>query len=979
MRTAEELRRLSALLDEALDLPATERSPWLDDLARRDDGLARTLREMLDRHAADAEAPVLDTGAASKLLAASGAAEVRGWHAGQAVGPYRLLAPIGQGGMGEVWLASHGDAGPDRRVALKLPVLDARHAVLLQRFARERDILASLAHPHIARLYDAGVTDDRQPYLALEYVEGVPITRYCEHHRLGTVGRVRLLLQVMQAVQHAHARLVIHRDLKPSNVLVTNDGRAMLLDFGIAKLLQGEHGEAAETELTRQGGRAMTVGYAAPEQLRGEPISTATDVWALGVLSYELLAGHRPFRGTRRGEIEERILDADLPRLTLSGTTTDGLRRSRLQEIETILGKAMKKRQEDRYGTVAAMADDLNRWLRDEPVLARPDSRWYRTSKLVVRHRGAVAASAAVLVAIIGAAGVALWQSQIAREQAQLARTEAATAQAVQDFLEGILRANRSDQRDPMAARDKTARQLLEEAAARIAQTLDDEPQAKLRLLGTLADMLEDVERRDLALRMLEQRAELIARLQGEGSRAHVQAVLATARRMLGQKRQTEAGVLLNQAVALQRQNPALDAETLATLALLQGVWAARSAAPAAAIPNLAAALSRARTAPPTLDSVMGTFTLASLQRRSGDADAANQTQRSALQALSQLDPARLTAYQRVRVDVARRAAGVGREDEAADQLANIDPVRNERDRVSLLVLSFQTPDSSRIVAAGHEAVYKRYLELGGGQDARLDEVIFQSRGMNLRLQLQAGRIGEVAQALDAWERSAEGMQRAALLARAELSTETGRFDEAQRAWETLSARTGQAGTTPRLLGTLAERQQAQAQLEQAFARADAPAARALFARLLPVRPSGFDIDIAAFEARLHLLEGKPEEAVAAARPAVETVRIRRPTKARIQLHQTLGEALVALGQPGEAVTVLETGLALVPSVYEPELSPRVALLHLALAEAKFAAGDRPGAGASLATGKAILTKHPLLGPQYLGPLARTEAKLAAR
>lgn len=311
MRTAEELRRLSALLDEALDLPDTERATWLDGLARQDPALAGTLREMLERHADDAEAPVLDTSAASRLLAAEGPDDPHAWHAGQAVGPYRLLSPIGRGGMGEVWLASHGDAGPDRRVALKLPVLATRRGVLLQRFARERDILASLAHPHIARLYDAGVTDDGQPYLALEHVEGQPITRYVDAHRLDTAGRVRLMLQVMQAVQHAHARLVIHRDLKPSNVLVTADGRAMLLDFGIAKLLQGERGEAVETELTREGGRAMTLDYAAPEQLRGDPISTATDVWALGVLGYELVAGHRPFRGSRRGEVEQRVLDAD--------------------------------------------------------------------------------------------------------------------------------------------------------------------------------------------------------------------------------------------------------------------------------------------------------------------------------------------------------------------------------------------------------------------------------------------------------------------------------------------------------------------------------------------------------------------------------------------------------------------------------------------------------------------------------------------
>src|SRR6185503_11968431 len=198
-----------------------------------------------------------------------------------------------------------------RSVALKLPTLSARRSVLAQRFARERDILGALVHPNIARLYDAGLAEDGQPFMALEYVEGTPITKAADEKALDGKDRVRLLRQVMDAVQYAHANLVIHRDLKPDNVLVTAEGKAKLLDFGIAKLVADETSTASETELTRLGGRALTLHYAAPEQVSGEPVSTATDVWALGVLLYELMTGQRPFAGKGRGTLEREVMEGE--------------------------------------------------------------------------------------------------------------------------------------------------------------------------------------------------------------------------------------------------------------------------------------------------------------------------------------------------------------------------------------------------------------------------------------------------------------------------------------------------------------------------------------------------------------------------------------------------------------------------------------------------------------------------------------------
>ena len=421
MADVDKLRLLSSLLDVALDIPVPEREAWLATLSGEAAASAPMLRDLLARAASKETAELLDDGPSFAPPGEAGQAAIFG--AGDAVGPYRLLRPIGQGGMGEVWLAERSDGQLRRSVALKLPTLGVRRSVLVQRFARERDILGGLAHPHIARLYDAGLADDGQPYLALELVDGQPITTYCTAHGLDLRQRVQLLLQVMQAVQYAHANLVIHRDLKPSNVLVTVQGNAMLLDFGIAKLLQGDGTPAPETELTHLGGRALTLDYAAPEQVSGTPISIATDVWALGVLLYELLAGKRPFKGHRR-ELEQAILSQE-------PTWPPGLP----ADLSTIVLKALKKLPVDRYATVNALAEDLGRWLRGEPVLAQPDRAWYRARKFVGRHRLQAALVTTAAVALLMGAGVAAWQARVAARERDQALKLLSRNEAVTEFL----------------------------------------------------------------------------------------------------------------------------------------------------------------------------------------------------------------------------------------------------------------------------------------------------------------------------------------------------------------------------------------------------------------------------------------------------------------------------------------------------------------------------------------------------------------
>ncbi|MCU0950509.1 MAG: serine/threonine protein kinase [Burkholderiaceae bacterium] len=419
---------LRALLDQALALAPDARTPWLDTLDPRHAPLTPRLRALLAHAQAtvlpiDALPGVAATHAVETAQFAPGPRDDTGHAAGERVGPYRLLRPLGAGGMGSVWLAERDDVLQRRRVALKMPRLVTGRAALAERLAREREILATLAHPHIARLYDAGVAADGQPFIALEYVEGERIDAYCERNALDVPARLRLVVQVAQAVAHAHANLVVHRDLKPANILVSSAGDVKLLDFGIAKLL--DDGSAQATALTQLAGRVLTPDYAAPEQILGQPIGTAADVYALGVVLFELLAGVRPYRLRRgsRTELEEAIVAVDAPRP--SSVAADATLRRRLSgELDTIVLKALKKSPTDRYRSVEAFADDLLRHLSQRPVLAQPDRHGYRLRKFVARHRSAVGAGTAAALALLSATGVALWQAQLARDAQRRADVE---------------------------------------------------------------------------------------------------------------------------------------------------------------------------------------------------------------------------------------------------------------------------------------------------------------------------------------------------------------------------------------------------------------------------------------------------------------------------------------------------------------------------------------------------------------------------
>ena len=478
--------RLAPLLDELLDLPPADRDARLAALRAEDAALAGRLADWLARDAALDDAGFLARPAGGVLAAPL--------HAGQTAGAYTLERLLGEGGMGSVWLARRSDGRFDAQVAIKFLRPGLLTPGETARFAREGAILARLAHPHIARLHDAGVTPDGQlPYLVLEYVAGEPIDRWCEARGLDTRARVRLLLDVLDAVAHAHNQLVLHRDLKPSNILVTDAGRAMLLDFGVAKLLDAGDGG----ELTRHAGSAFTPGYAAPEQLQGDAVGTATDVYALGVLLYGLLGGGHPTTPEPLPTLQRlrSVLEVVPRRLSEAVRARDGGRAARgsaqarrLRELrgdlDTIVARALKKAPEERYANAAAMAADLRRWLAHQPIAARDDQRWYVAGKFLRRHRAAVAGGAAATLAVAVAVAGALAQGREAARQRD-------HAEALIEFMLGDLR-RKLQPVGRLDVLDAVGERVLTHYAAQPPDGLDAEALGRraraLQLLGELAE-----------------------------------------------------------------------------------------------------------------------------------------------------------------------------------------------------------------------------------------------------------------------------------------------------------------------------------------------------------------------------------------------------------------------------------------------------------------------------------------------------------
>jgi eukaryotic-like serine/threonine-protein kinase len=428
--------RLLDLLDVALDMPADQVAGWIAGLDVSPE-LRTQLREMMARR---------DKASGDFLAALPVLGHAPALHEGQEVGGWRLLHRIGDGGMSTVWLAVRADDQVRREVAIKLPHTGPGQERLFGRLRRERNILASLEHANIARLYEVGLTAAGTPYLAMEYVPGTTLLAHADARRLDPAARVRLFLQVLAAVQYAHGKLVLHRDLKPPNILVTDGGEVKLLDFGIAQVLTDSGSAFVATELTQAGGRPLTPAYASPEQLRGLSLGTASDIYSLGVVLCELLCGERAhvLEGALAARHEAAVLGQD-PRapsrrhptarmLEARGTTAPGLRKALAGDLDAIVLKALALAPERRYASASTFADDLERWLAGRPVSARVPTLWYHARKFVRRHRLSVLSATLATVAVLSTGSVAILRGIEARRAADSA---AAARQFMEQLFEG--------------------------------------------------------------------------------------------------------------------------------------------------------------------------------------------------------------------------------------------------------------------------------------------------------------------------------------------------------------------------------------------------------------------------------------------------------------------------------------------------------------------------------------------------------------
>ncbi len=520
----ERWRELEPELDHALDLAPEQRPAWFSSLRARHPSLADDVQGLL------AEQEKL---AGERFLEGEPGRPGRESPAGQAVGAYVVRELIGQGGMGSVWLAERDDGRFEGAVAVKLLNAGLVGQVGEARFRQEGRILARLRHPNIAHLIDAGHTAAGQPYLVLEHVAGERVDAYCDARRLDVGARVRLFADVLGAVAHAHANLIVHRDLKPSNVMVSAEGRVKLLDFGIAKLLEG--GAPGDSTTTREGGASCTPYYAAPEQLAGGAVTTATDVYALGVLLYVLLTGQHPLGPPppTAAELARRVLEVEPRRLSVAvregglevegglarlaaerDATPERLARALRGDLDTIVAKALKKDPLERYASVGELAEDLRRHLAHEPIGARPDAFFYRAGRFVRRNRGVAGLTALLALALAGGAAGTARQAREATRQRDLALAQLVRAQANNEFT-SVLLGDAAPGGEAL-----TMRELLGQAERVVEKRFGSNEALAVGLLATVGSIYHSVGESDNARRVTRRAYDVSRRLAEPAVRA---------------------------------------------------------------------------------------------------------------------------------------------------------------------------------------------------------------------------------------------------------------------------------------------------------------------------------------------------------------------------------------------------------------------------------------------------------------------------
>ena len=1009
----DEWQAVSRRLDEALALAPAEQAAWLAALDAGDDSAAvkQQLRELLPADGVVETADFLASLPRLNLAPQSAEPDPGAPVPGATVGPYRLLRELGVGGMGAVWLAERSDGSLKRSVALKLPRL-SWSGNLADRLKHERDILASLDHPHIAHIYDAGVDALGRPYLALEYVQGEAIDAYCRSRALPTRARLTLLLQVAQAVSHAHARLVVHRDLKPANILVTPEGQVRLLDFGIAKLLDGAStgaGEgmgayAADSTLTRQAGRALTPDYASPEQICGAAIGTASDVYSLGVVAYELLTGARPYHLHGSGDVAlERALRTVQVK-PASTAATDPLARQALRgDLDAILNKALKLDLSERTASIDALAQDIERHLANQPVRARPDSPGYRLRKFTRRNGLAVAAAGSVTLAVLGGAGVAMWQAAEAREQARLAnlqteraRTETQRAEAVQGFLLDIFKTNSDQQADPLRARNSTALQLLDIGAARLDASLKDAPEAREKIMGTLAEMYYQLQLEEKAAVIERQRIDLLKKLHGTGDRRVAEALIGFAASLHSTKRREEILPVLEEARAI------LDGLGDRTSSLRGALWtrlAQRHHSLSYEKMKLYAdeAVSVLRPLAVNKDSGLDTALVMAGRARAqlGEMAGAETAFREALVVMGRSEPVSQVALLQTRVSLAECLAAQQKFDaamqlyrdtvqEGSARLGPLDPgALAAQSRLAVLLHATGQRTAGRLM---HSATLAQVLQSRGADDTLFTMIVKMDYGRSL---LAEGRLAQsmaLVAAVNASNRrhyAGSALLGNGLRREATLWTAQGDFIRARQllveGWDHWQRGGGHAMHPSRHntfhLDT--------ARLD--LAQGDARAALAVLDRVVAPHADN-PLPLAAEEIERDVLRSHAHQQLGATARALELAQAahtRMAAAATRAFHPALdaevslqwGQALLQAGRAAQAREPIALALAWRLANDDPG-SPWLGEAHVAQARYWLSLNDRGRARAEVDKARAVLTSNKAVGEQFLRPLREVQRAL---
>jgi len=542
---AERWRRIQDVFEAAVEIPVPERTAWLEGECGEDSELLSEVLSLLAAGMGDRVAEII-SGSAEAVIR-SKATDM----SGHTIGPYRILSELGRGGMGTVYLAARADGQFEQQVAIKVVRERMARPDLVERFRVERQILAQLEHPNIARLLDGGETDEGSPYVVMEHIAGLPLDRYCEERKLSLAERLDLFLGMCDAVSYAHRNLVVHRDLKPANVLVTAAGTPKLLDFGLARLLEpaGESGDTA----TRTIARMLTPEYASPEQIRGDPVSTASDVFSLGVILYELLTQQRPHSaaGTSQGELERAICeqDPDRPSTAITRKGREGkLPRLAVREVEgdldNIVLMALRKEPERRYASAAELAVDIRRHLESLPVLARPSTWSYRSEKFIRRHKLAVGSGVAFGLLLVAAAVVSTTLF-VRADRAQ------ANAEQINRFLTEMLGSV-----NPTVAQGEDAtllRRILDETATRINAELVDQPEVAAQLHATIGSTYYSLGLYEEAERHHRESLRLVASASGAESRQAAKSLRDLSMDIREQSRYDEADELGRRALEIDR------------------------------------------------------------------------------------------------------------------------------------------------------------------------------------------------------------------------------------------------------------------------------------------------------------------------------------------------------------------------------------------------------------------------------------------